>query len=78
MPDVTLVVRDLSEPEDAGRLERALQRLSFVNLVSVDSEKGFVAVSYEGGEAELEKIGVAIREAGHDFEPSPGADHAVD
>lgn len=75
MPDVTLVVRDLS---DAERLERALERLPFVNLVNVDSEKGLVAVSYEGGEAELEKIGGAIEETGHDFEPSPGADHAVD
>ena len=78
MPDLTLVVRDLSDAEEAGRLERALGRLSFVSLVNVDSEKGLVAVSYEGGEAELEKIGRAIREAGHDFEPSPGADHAVD
>jgi copper chaperone CopZ len=49
-----------------------------VNLVNVDQEKGLVAVSYEGGETELEKIGGAIEEAGHDFEPSPGADHAVD
>jgi copper chaperone CopZ len=78
MPDVTLVVRDLSDAEDAERLERALGRLSFVNLVNVDSEKGLVAVSYEGGGAELERIGGAVEEAGHDFEPSPGADHAVD
>ena len=78
MPDVTLVVRDLSDAEDAEKLERALGRLSFVELVNVDSEKGLVAVSYEGGEAELGKIGGAVEEAGHDFEPSPGADHAVD
>jgi len=78
MPDVTLVVRDLSDAEDAGRLERALSRLPFVNLVNVDSEKGLVAVSYEGGEAEMEKIGDTVEEAGHDFEPSPGADHALD
>ena len=78
MPDVTLVVRDLSGAEDAERLERALGRLSFVELVNVDSEKGLVAVSFEGGEAELEEIGSAIGEAGHDFEPSPGADHATD
>jgi hypothetical protein len=44
----------------------------------VDSEKGLLAVSYEGGEAELEKIGSVVEEAGHDFEPSPGADHAAD
>jgi len=78
VPDVTLVVRDLSDAEDAGRVERALERLSFVNLVNVDSERGLVAVSYEGGEAELEKIGSTVREAGHDFEPSPGADHALE
>ena len=78
MPDVTLVVRDLSDAENAERLERALGRLSFVNLVNVDSEKGLVAVSYEGGEAELGKIGDALEKAGHDFAPSPGADHALD
>jgi hypothetical protein len=69
MPDVTLIVQDLSGAEDAERLERAIGRLSFV---------GLVAVSYEGGEAELEKIGEAIEEAGHDYEPSPGAEHATD
>ena len=74
MPDVSLVVRDLKSAEDAGRLERAVGRLPFVNLVHVDSEKGLVAVSYEGGEVELEKIERAIKDAGHDFEPSPGAD----
>ena len=78
MPDVTLVVRDLSGAEDAERLERALGRLSFVELVNVDSEKGLVAVSFAGGEAELEEIGSAVEKAGHDFEPSPGADHATD
>jgi len=78
MPDVTLVVRDLSGAEDAERLERALGRLSFVELVNVDSEKGLVAVSFEGGEAELEEIGSAVEKAGHDYELSPGADHATD
>ena len=74
LPDVTLVVRDLAGAEDAERLERALTRLSFVNLVNVDSEKGLVAVSYSGGEAELEEIEGAVREAGHEPEPTPGAD----
>jgi copper chaperone CopZ len=78
MPDVTLVVRDLSGSQDAERLERALGRLAFVELVNVDPEKGLVAVSYEGGEAELGKIEATIEEAGHDFEPSPGADHLAD
>jgi copper chaperone CopZ len=78
MPDVTLVVRDLSGAEDAERLERALGRLAFVELVNVDPEKGLVAVSYEGGQTELERIETAIEEAGHDCEPSPGADHIAD
>ena len=78
MPDVTLVVRDLSDAEDAERLERALGRLAFVNLVHVDVEKGLVAVSYEGGEAEFERIGGTVEETGYDFEPSPGAGHVAD
>ena len=73
MPDVSLVVRDLKDTAEAERLERALTRLSFVNLVNVDSEKGLVAVSYEGGAAELERIEQAVKDAGHDFGPSPGA-----
>jgi copper chaperone CopZ len=78
MPDVTFVVRDLAGSEDAEKLERALRRLGPVNLVNVDSEKGLVAVSFEGGEAEQERIEGAIREAGHEVEPSPGADPNVD
>lgn len=75
MPDVTLVVKDVSSAEDAENLERALERLGSVNLVNVDSEKGLVAVSYDGDEAELESIHGAIRESGHEAEPSPGAGH---
>ena len=77
MPDVTFVVRDLAGAEDAEKLERALTRLQSVNLVNVDSEKSLVAVSFEGGEAELEKVRGAIKEAGHEVEPSPGADPDV-
>ena len=73
MPDVTLVVRDLKDAGEAERLERSLTRLSFVNLANADLEKGLVAVSYEGGAAELGKIEQAVTDAGHDFEPSPGA-----
>ena len=73
MPDVTLVVRDLKDAGEAERLERSLTRLTFVNLANADLEKGLVAVSYEGGAAELEKIEQAVTDAGHDFEPSPGA-----
>ena len=78
MPDVTFVVRDLAGAESAEKLERALTRLGFVNLVNVDSEKCLVAVSFEGGEAERERVQDAIREAGHEVEPSPGADPDVD
>ena len=78
MPDVTFMVRDLADAEESEKLERALGRLEFVDLVNVDSEKGLVAVSYEGGEAELERIEGAIEEAGHSAEPSPGADPDVD
>jgi len=78
VPDVTFLVSDLAGAEEAEELERALTRLEFVELVNVDSEKGLVAVSYEGGEAELGRIGDAIGEAGHPTEPSPGADPDVD
>jgi len=78
MPDVTFVVNDVTGAEDSEKLERALTRLEFVDLVNVDSERGLVAVSYEGGEEELGKIEGAIEEAGHDAEPSPGADPDVD
>jgi copper chaperone CopZ len=78
MPDVTFVVSDLASAEESEKLERVLTRLDFVDLVNVDSKRGLVAVSYEGGEAELERIEDAIEEAGHDAEPSPGADPDVD
>jgi copper chaperone CopZ len=73
MPDVTLVVRGIAETGEPEHLERALARLGFVDLVSVDPSKKFVAVSYEGGEAELERIGQAVEEAGYEYEYSPGA-----
>ena len=78
MPDVTFVVRDIADAESAEKLERALTRLGSVNLVNVDSEKRLVAVSYEGGEAELKKVQDTIEKAGHEVEPSPGADPDVD
>ncbi len=77
MPDVTFLVGDLAGAEDTEKLERALARLGFVNLVNVDSEKGLVAVSYDGGEEELGRIGDAMQEAGYPAEPSPGADPEV-
>ena len=77
MPDVTLRVGDISGTEDAEKLERAVRRLGAVNLVNVDSEKGLLAVSYEGAEAELSEIEKTIAEAGHAVQPSPGADPEV-
>lgn len=76
MPDVTLMVRGLTGADDAERLERALTRLGAVGAVNVDSEKGLLAVSYEGGEAELGRIEEAVRDAGYEYEPSPGAREA--
>ena len=73
MPDVALVVQGLAETGESERLESALGRLGFVEEVNVDQEKGFVAVSYEGAEAELEQLGEAIKDAGYEFELSPGA-----
>ena len=78
MPDVTFIVTDISDAEDATRLERALTRLDGVNLVNVDPEKGLVAVSFDEGEVGRDKVEAAIREAGHEVEPSPGADPDVD
>ena len=77
MPDVTFVVSDFASAERSENLERVLLRLDFVVLVNVDSEKGLVAVSYEGGEEELGRIESAIGEAGFSAEPSPGADPGV-
>ncbi|CAN5184777.1 hypothetical protein BH18ACT10_BH18ACT10_00670 [soil metagenome] len=48
-------------------------RLDPVNLVNVDSEKGLVAVSYEGGDAELNDIRQAVEGTGHGVDDSPGA-----
>ncbi len=73
MPDVALVVRGLAETGESERLEKVLGRLEFVEEVNVDQEKGLAAVSYEGGEAELDQLGEAIRDAGYEFELSPGA-----
>lgn len=78
MPDVSLVVRGVKNAEEAGKLERAVSRLGFVDLVNVDSEKGLVAVSYEGGASELKKIEAAIKDAGHGVEHPPGADNVAD
>jgi copper chaperone CopZ len=78
MPDVTFMVSDFAGAEETENVERALTRLEFVDLVNVDSERGLVAVSYEGGEVELRGLEEAIEEAGHRVEPSPGADPDVD
>ena len=78
MPDVTFMVSDLAGAEESEKLEQALVRLEFVELANVDSERGLVAVSYEGGREELERIEGTLEEAGYKAEPSPGADPDVD
>ena len=78
MPDITLVVRGFAETGESDRLQRALARLGFVEEVNADPAKELVAVSYEGGEAELEEIGEAVREAGYEVEPSPGAEEVAE
>lgn len=75
MPDVTLNIKEAPDTTGAERLERALKRLGFVELVSVDAERELVAVSYTGGEVELKEIGRAVEKAGYGYEPTPGADH---
>jgi copper chaperone CopZ len=77
MPDVTFVVKDFGGREDAEKLERALTRLRGVRLANVDTERGLVAVSYDGGEADLAKIEATMKDAGHEVEPSPGANPDV-
>src|SRR5918998_958266 len=77
MPDVTLVVRGLTETGESERLERALARLWFVEEVNVDPAKGLVAVSYGGGETELAEIGQLVKEAGYEYKLSPRAGEEV-
>ncbi len=76
MPDITLVVRGLAEPGEAERLQTAIERIGEVQTANVDAEKGLLAVSYEGGEAELARIEEAVKDAGFELEPSPGAKNA--
>lgn len=73
MPEVTLFVHGLAQTGESERLERAILRLGFVELVEVNSAKELLAISYEGGEAELERIGQAVEEAGYEYELTPGA-----
>ncbi len=76
MPDITLVVSGLAEPGEAERLQTAIERIGEVQAANVDAEKGLLAVSYEGGEAELARIEEAVKDAGFEPEPTPGAKNA--
>ena len=76
MPDVTLVVRGLADTGEAERLQAAVERVGAVRAASVDAGKGLLAVSYEGGAAELAGIEDAVRDAGFEPEPTPGAENA--
>lgn len=76
MPDVTLVVRGLNDPGEAEHLQAAVERVGAVRAASVDASKGLLAVSYEGGKTELASIEDAVRDAGFETEPTPGAKNA--
>ena len=76
MPDVTLVIRGLNDPGKAERLQAAVERVGAVRAASVNAGKGLLAVSYEGGAAELAQIEDAIKDAGFEPEPTPGAENA--
>ncbi len=76
MPHVTLVVHGLAEAGENERLEQAVELVGGVETVSVNPEKELLAVSYEGGETELERIEQAVRDAGFEIEPTPGAKNA--
>ena len=78
MPDVTLVVRGLTETGEAERLNKALARLGFVETIEVNLAKELLAVSYNGGEVELDQIAQAVRDAGYEPELSPGAENVAE
>ena len=78
MPDVAFVVKDLGGAEDAENLDRALSRVGCVNLVNVDSKKGLVAVSYDGGGAELGGLPDPSAGGRHEVAASPGPDPSLD
>ena len=77
MPDVTLVVHGLAETGEAERLKKALARLGFVETTEVNSAKELLAVSYNGGEAELGRIEQTVRDAGYEPELTPGAENVA-
>ena len=77
MPDVTLVVRGLTETGEAERLNKALARLGFVETIEVNLAKKLLAVSYNGGEVELDRIVQAVRDVGYEPELSPGAENVA-
>ena len=78
MPDVTLVVRGLTETGEAERLNKALARLGFVETIEVNLAKKLLAVSYNGGEVELDRIVQAVRDVGYEPELSPGAENVAE
>jgi copper chaperone CopZ len=77
MPDVTLLVRGLTETGEAERLNKALARLGFVETIEVNLAKKLLAVSYYGGEVELDRIAQVVRDVGYEPELSPGAENVA-
>ena len=78
MPDVTLMVRGLAETGETDRLKKALARLGFVETIEVNLAKELLAVSYNGGEVELDQIAQTVRDAGYEPELSTGAENVAE
>jgi copper chaperone CopZ len=75
MPDVALVVHGLTETGEAERLNKAVARLCFVETIEVNLAKELLAISYNGGGVELDRIAQAVRDIGYEPELSPGAEN---
>lgn len=66
MADVHVYVSRPVEKEGMEDLEEALRKLDYVSDVDVNPSGNVVAISFEGGKAEQEKIKRAVEEAGYE------------
>ncbi|MBV9454089.1 MAG: heavy-metal-associated domain-containing protein [Rubrobacter sp.] len=78
MPDVTLVVHGLTQSGEAEHLDKALAQLGFVETIEVNLAKELLAISYNGGEVELDQIAQAVRDVGYEPELSPGTENVAE
>jgi copper chaperone CopZ len=78
MPDITLVVRGVTETGEAERLDKALARLGFVETIEINLAKELLAISYNGGEVELYQIAQVVQDVGYEPEFSPGAENVTE